>query len=424
MRTVEPSNSPNTVNPVTGPGGRPHPPPPGVSIRNTSPAPNRIVHLSGKPIAPRLVAARQQPVLARRTRLHRPTDPTAGDTRRSVISETVTSSSISRSRSIPSPPVASPAPPLPRRNRYRNTRIGYARSNASDGRVPGVGHPVWTPDMPGTTGTTALAAADRLVVHPAAARATDEDVVHRSLRCRRRPDWAQPRERAQAHVGDPLAHLDVAGTDGDGWPRGDDASAPGAMTRTGRSAPPLAGIVGSVTDRSANDTADVVTAATALTLPARCSSVPVKSNVMSSPSIVTRTEIVADGCARARSSRARPSRPTNRRACRASAARMRRSAYSSTSPHGAPDAMIDASRSTPTAFAPTCASRSPARSTGVRELREQHGAHFVGEQHRRQPQSLLIDLGRVRGDRAGRGAADVGVVRTVRRPSPTSAPST
>src|SRR5947209_17181722 len=46
----------------------------------------------------------------------------------------------------------------------------------------------------------------------------------------------------------------------------------GATTRKGRNAPPLAGIVGSVTDRNANATHDAVTASTALTLPARCAS--------------------------------------------------------------------------------------------------------------------------------------------------------
>ena len=45
---------------------------------------------------------------------------------------------------------------------------------------------------------------------------------------------------------------------------------PGATIDTGRMAPPLAGIVGSVADRRANDTALIVTASTAFTLPARC----------------------------------------------------------------------------------------------------------------------------------------------------------
>jgi hypothetical protein len=37
------------------------------------------------------------------------------------------------SRSMPSPPADHPAPPLPRRSRYRSTRSGKARSSASIG---------------------------------------------------------------------------------------------------------------------------------------------------------------------------------------------------------------------------------------------------------------------------------------------------
>jgi hypothetical protein len=46
-----------------------------------------------------------------------PHSPQGRDTRRSVMSETVQSSSTCRSRSIPSPPGARPAPPLSRRSR-------------------------------------------------------------------------------------------------------------------------------------------------------------------------------------------------------------------------------------------------------------------------------------------------------------------
>src|SRR6187455_1932389 len=53
----------------------------------------------------------------------------------------------------------------------------------------------------------------------------------------------------------------------------------GAITVTGRIAPPFAGIVGSVAHRIANATALTVTASTALTLPGRCAPEPVKSNV-------------------------------------------------------------------------------------------------------------------------------------------------
>ena len=50
-----------------------------------------------------------------------------------MINDTVTSSSICGSRSIPSPPGAMPAPPLPRRRRYRNTLMAKERSKASIG---------------------------------------------------------------------------------------------------------------------------------------------------------------------------------------------------------------------------------------------------------------------------------------------------
>src|SRR3954453_5198130 len=53
----------------------------------------------------------------------------------------------------------------------------------------------------------------------------------------------------------------------------------GGITVPGRMAPPLAGIVGSAAERRAKDTALTVTASTAFTLPGRCASVPVKSNV-------------------------------------------------------------------------------------------------------------------------------------------------
>src|SRR5919201_4923788 len=67
----------------------------------------------------------------------------------------------------------------------------------------------------------------------------------------------------------------------------------GATIDTGRIAPPLAGIVGSVADRRANDTALTVTASTAFTLPGRCASVPVKSNVIWSSATVTVTTMRA-----------------------------------------------------------------------------------------------------------------------------------
>ena len=196
----------------------------------------------------------------------------------------------------------------------------------------------------------------------------------------------------------------------------------GAITRTGRIAPPLAGIVGSVAERSANATALTVTASTALTLPGRCAPVPVKSNVAASPSIVS----VDDDRRRATAARAAAGgvehvreRVTARRAARRArracvarrsrrprrAARRRRAAASS------------ARRATPSRFAPRCASRSPRRSSGVRELATKTASTSAASSDGRDAQALLVDLDRVGRHRARRHAAEVGVVGAVRGPA-------
>ena len=270
--------------------------------------------------------------------------------------------------------------------------------------------------MPGArTGAAALPAADRLVVHPR--RPPIEHVVHRPLRRRADPLGHGVRQRAEAHVGDALAHLDVAGADRGRGTRGDDRPR-GATTCTGRSAPPFAGIVGSVTRRSANATALTVTASTALTLPGRCASVPVKSNVISSPvdRDPHRDPAPAASPTGRRSSRARPRTRRRRRAARASAARMRRSPYATTSSNGAPRE-LDGAASTPSRFAPPCASRSPRRSSGVRDAATKIASTSGVSAHRRDAQPLLVDLGRVRRHRTGRHAAEVGVVGAVRGPA-------
>ena len=143
---------------------------------------------------------------------------------------------------------------------------------------------------------------------------------------------------------------------------------PGPTTCTGRSEPPLAGMVGSTAVRSANATADTVTASTALTLPRACGSVPVKSKVISSPAIVTVTTIrrrallVGAGAGGVEHVLEPPP------------------AVGQRGEHGAHPALAVGddlverlrrrarrSRSTPTTLAPICASRSPARSSGVRD---------------------------------------------------------
>ena len=62
-------------------------------------------------------------------------------------------------------------------------------------------------------------------------------------------------ERAEAHVGDALAHLDVAGADRGRERGGHERARRARRPCTGRSAPPLAGIVGSMADRRAKATA-------------------------------------------------------------------------------------------------------------------------------------------------------------------------
>ena len=99
-----------------GQAGGPQPPPPGVSMRSTSPARERDGALVGQAARARTrrrraAASSRRPRPARRRR-----GPTARCVRRSVISDTVTSSSTSSSRSMPSPPGCAPAPPLPRRS--------------------------------------------------------------------------------------------------------------------------------------------------------------------------------------------------------------------------------------------------------------------------------------------------------------------
>ena len=72
--------------------------------------------------------------------------------------------------------------------------------------------PTWTPEGPGPLGAGALAAADGLVVGPAAA-AADDRVVHRPLALRRNPLRREAGERREHGVGDPVARLDVSGHD-------------------------------------------------------------------------------------------------------------------------------------------------------------------------------------------------------------------
>jgi hypothetical protein len=96
--------------------GVPQPPPPGVSMRRTSPAFIRSVHLSASRSAhASLPPGRSQ--FSPGAPGSPPARPYGRDTRRSVMRLTVTSSSMSTSRSIPSPPGCRAVPPLPDRSR-------------------------------------------------------------------------------------------------------------------------------------------------------------------------------------------------------------------------------------------------------------------------------------------------------------------
>ena len=96
--------------------GGPKPPPPGVSMRTTSPASRSSVALAGT----------SRPLT--RLRPGRPGSPPAAPvgarSRRSLRSERRHASSTRSSRTTPSPPWKRPPPPEPRRSSWRSTRSG------------------------------------------------------------------------------------------------------------------------------------------------------------------------------------------------------------------------------------------------------------------------------------------------------------
>jgi hypothetical protein len=186
-------------------------------------------------------------------------------------------------------------------------------------------------------------------------------------------------------------------------------------TVTGIIVPALPGKVGSTTLRSANATDDSVTARTALVLPGRWASLPAKSGSISSPH--------SHGAAQPRWSLLVGGRPGRVQVvlCAPLAIRQR----------------DDRGTGTPLAVADDLSERrsgqcgQPLDANGVgADLRVQVAgalprgarvgddqlADLVGEQHRRQPQPLLVHIGRVRWQRPWRGTADVRVVRTVGHP--------
>ena len=170
---------------------------------------------------------------------------------------------------------------------------------------------------------------------------------------------------------------------------------------------------------AAKATALTVTASTALTLPGRCGSVPVKSNVISSPAIGHRHARCATGTCW---SGAGPEAVEHvGEAPRAVGQRGQRGPHA---PLAVGEHLVAAARrpsaarrATPTTLAPTWASRSPARSSGVRELASSSARTSAVSRTGGRRRPSCEDLDGVGRHRAGRGAADVGVVGPVGGPA-------
>ena len=228
------------------------------------PAPRRRRAAASSPPPPR---ARRRP------------GPTVGDTRRSVISDTVASARApARSRSMPSPPGARarPAAPPPQAVAQHPHREAPARAprpacsscwSSRCGRrsCPGPGDPGGRPGRRRRSRSTPRP--DRRCP---ASGAADEQVVHRPLRRGADPLGQRLGQRAEAHVGDPLADLDVAGADRGRRPGVDDRARGGDH----RHRPHGAAVGRDASDRwppaARTRPRLTVTASTAFTLPSRC----------------------------------------------------------------------------------------------------------------------------------------------------------
>ena len=252
----------------------PHPPPPGVSIRRTSPRRRGscTCRAGARP------GPRRRPAAAS-SRRSRPGSPPARPhgwlTRRSVMSDTVTSSSTSQ---VPLDAVAArrgtgtaaPAPQPVAQHPH-----GERPLQRLDRRVLRVGHRGVDAAHAGRSRAGPLPAGDGLVVHPAVP--ADQHVVHRALGRGRHPIRHGLGQRAEAHVGDPLADLDVAGADRGRERRRRRACPAERRPRPGAARRRWPGSSARPPSARAKATALTVTASTALTLPARWGSVPVKS---------------------------------------------------------------------------------------------------------------------------------------------------
>src|SRR6267142_5589170 len=118
----------------------PQPPPPGVSMRSTSPARSCKVAFEGiaSPFSRFAPAAPAPP----------PAPPAGPWRRRSVSSVASIGASASNSRTTPSPPAHSPFPPLPPRRAYVRSRSGCSISKTSIGVFRVFDIPTCTPDGP------------------------------------------------------------------------------------------------------------------------------------------------------------------------------------------------------------------------------------------------------------------------------------
>ena len=190
-------------------------------------------------------------------------------------------------------------------------------------------------------------------------------------------------------------------------------------TRTDAARRRSPGSSGSTTVRNANATALTVTASTALTLPGRCASVPVKSNV---------TVVARDGH---RDARSVPGAAVRRRAGRVEHVVEPYVAVGRARERGAHPALavvddlaerrrrreLAQARDAETvrAHAARRGRRAARRACATR--RRTSASTSARQQHRRDAQALLVDLGRVGRHRPGRHAAEVGVVRAVRDPA-------
>ena len=209
---------------MTSPTGGPYPPPPGVSMRTTSPARSVTVTLSG-----RRVARDGSPPGSSQFSPDAPGSPPASP--HGALAATLGDEG--EGRVLEELELALDAVPAPVCARAAGSRAEHVAAHPErqrpferlDRRVGGVGHGgVHAAHAVGPRPGT-LAAAERLVVRPPAP--AEQHVVHRALPGRAEPAGERGSQRAEAHVGDPLADLDVAGADRDGGDGGDDRAGRG-----------------------------------------------------------------------------------------------------------------------------------------------------------------------------------------------------